>query len=64
MKKCSNCYFHDVCEDNLVCEDYAPLGDEAEWNETEELIKQEKNKFLEEWNQYINEYEIFFKRLI
>lgn len=53
IKKCNDCYFFGICDDNTICEGYTPLGDEAENASFENLIANQREEFRTEWNKYI-----------
>lgn len=55
-KQCNNCYYHDVCDGSELCDDYYPIGEEAEEADIEELIEKRREEFQEEWNEYISEF--------
>lgn len=54
-KRCSNCYFGDKCRSLYDCDNYSPIHDLTD-EEVDEMIENGRREFLDEWNQYIEEY--------
>jgi len=55
--RCSNCYFGDKCCHPGYCDDYAPLdSDDPTDKYMDELIEREKQRFVNEWRVYVNQY--------
>lgn len=54
-KRCSNCYFGDKCRNLYDCDNYSPIHDLTD-EEVDEMIENGRREFLDEWNQYIEEY--------
>ena len=54
-KKCSNCYFGDKCRISHACDNYSPINDLTD-REVDEMIDAKRLEFMDEWNQYIEEY--------
>lgn len=54
-KRCSNCYFGDVCNSRRVCEHYTTISSEVEESELEELAKVNRYPYYEAWLEYISE---------
>lgn len=55
MKKCSNCYYFDLCGSGSVCDYYYPIGEDAENEAIDELIEKKRYEFYDEWNEYISD---------
>lgn len=45
-----------MCDGSELCDDYYPIGEEAEEADIEELIEKRREEFQEEWNEYISEF--------
>lgn len=54
-RKCSNCYFGDKCRSSHTCDNYSPINDLTD-REVDEMIDAKRREFMDEWNQYIEEY--------
>lgn len=55
IKRCSNCYFGDKCRSPYACDNYSPIHEFTD-DEVDEMIENGRLEFLDEWNQYIEEY--------
>ena len=47
---CSECIWHDICDENTPCEDMALSNNDSE---IDEIIESERAAFIREWNKYI-----------
>lgn len=54
-KRCKDCYYWDICPSAEVCEDFAPITDEAESAVIDEIIERGREEFRAAWNTYISE---------
>lgn len=54
--RCSNCYFGDKCHKRHGCEYYSPMNELLDVS-TSYLIRTGRKEFMEEWQEYIKEYE-------
>lgn len=52
-KSCKDCYYGEVCYAREVCDDYFPVGEEAEDVVIEETIETGRSDFYSEWFRYI-----------
>lgn len=52
-KNCRYCYYNDFCSEDEVCDNYAPIGDDAEDTAIYELIEQGREEFRREFFKYI-----------
>lgn len=53
-KRCKDCYYGDVCPSAEVCEDFAPITEEAEGAVIDEIIERGREEFRADWNTYIS----------
>lgn len=49
-KYCDECIWYDQCGDGFACQDFVPVADT-----TDEFIEDERQKFFEEWYEYIEQ---------
>lgn len=60
MKKCEDCYYYDLCVNGRMCRYFDPIDNIDEFED--ELIKQillnEKQEYIHDWNKYIEQYEL------
>lgn len=56
-KECRHCLYFDQCGLDEACEYYAPLGDEYDDDNIEDIIETRRIEFREEWFEYIEENE-------
>ena len=54
-KRCSNCYFGDICNSHRICKHYSTISLEIEESEVEELASEYRYPYYEAWLEYINE---------
>jgi len=54
-KSCKYCYYNDFCSDDEVCDNYAPVGDVAEYIDIDELIEQRRYEFHNSFFEYIED---------
>lgn len=52
-KNCKYCYYNDFCLEDEVCDNYAPIGDDAGSIDIDELIEYNRNEFREDFFEYI-----------
>lgn len=53
--KCRHCLFYDTCKSRFGCEDFAPVGEEAEEEALNTYIEDRRQEFHEEWMRYVPE---------
>lgn len=53
-KSCSRCYYREECCGKSVCEYYDPVGGKMSDKNIEKLIESNRDKFYEEWLEYID----------
>lgn len=53
---CRNCQFYDNCTYRRLCDNYSPIGDEAEDEYIERHIEKEREAFNAVWRVYASEY--------
>lgn len=54
-KRCSNCYFGNICNSRRLCEHYTTISYEVEELELEDLVKESQYQYYEAWLEYIGE---------
>ena len=54
-KSCKYCYYNDFCSEDEVCDNYAPIGDDAENASIDELIEQRREEFRRDFFEYIED---------
>lgn len=52
-KTCSNCLYGDQCGSFNICDYFSPMDDA---DDIEAVIENGRQEFLDEWNEYISEY--------
>lgn len=55
-RQCENCVFGELCYEPIECENYFPVGDEAEDEFINYIIDEEMIEYREAWFDYISEY--------
>lgn len=53
---CRNCQFYDNCAHRRLCDNYSPIGEEAEDEYIERHIEKEREEFNAVWRVYASEY--------
>ena len=54
-KSCKYCYYNDFCQEDEICENYAPIGDDAEDETIDELIERRREEFRKDYFEYIED---------
>ena len=58
QRRCNSCLFGDKCDGNGCCDNYYPIGEEAEDIMVERLIEDNRKGFHIGWKAYINSQEL------
>lgn len=52
---CRACLFYDRCTHRMVCDNFAPAGDDAENASLDAYIEERRAEFFMEWHEYTAE---------
>ena len=52
---CRGCLFYDNCTHRMVCDNFTPLGDDAEDEALYTYIEDQRVEFYREWDKYTSE---------
>lgn len=52
---CRNCLFFDKCRNRIGCDNYAPYGEDAEYDALDTYIEDRRAEFHNEWYEYTSE---------
>lgn len=52
---CRSCLFYDKCQNRVGCDDYAPVGVDAEEEALDTYIEERRREFNDEWYKYTSE---------